>query len=104
MRIGGTRNHIHLLLRLKPKHFIPDLIKRIKGSSSKWINTRFDTNERFAWQVGYGIFSVSVSQLSKVKSYIANQKEHHKQISFEEEFTKLLKKHLIDYNPKYLWK
>ncbi len=102
-KIGGTENHIHIVTKLKPSHFIPDFLKRIKANSSKWINDHNKIEGRFSWQVGYGIFSVSESQLPYVVSYVENQKSHHKHQLFEDEFVQLLDKHGIDYDPKYLW-
>lgn len=103
LEIGGTANHVHLALKLKPTHSIPDLLQAIKSNSSKWINENKKTVGLFSWQVGYGIFSISESLLPKVIDYIKNQKEHHRKRSFEEEFELLLNKHEIEYSPKYLW-
>ncbi len=103
LKIGGTENHVHLLVRLKPRHSIPDILKRIKANSSKWINDCNKSDGRFSWQVGYGIFSVSESQLPRVLEYVANQKKRHRNITFEEEFIQLLEKHEIGYEIKYVW-
>lgn len=78
-------------------------LQTIKGNSSKWINERSDRLSRFAWQVGYGAFSVSASQVDTVRRYICMQKQHHQKTSFREEIVLLLEKHGIDYDERYLW-
>jgi hypothetical protein len=75
----------------------------MKGGSSKWIHDTFSDFKHFAWQEGYGAFSVSMSQIEAVTQYIQNQAEHHRKISFEEEFLTLLKKHRIEYDERYVW-
>ncbi|MDM8523394.1 IS200/IS605 family transposase [Desulfococcaceae bacterium HSG8] len=103
LSINGTEDHVHIVAKLKPRHSIPEILKRIKGNSSKWINDNKKIGGRFSWQIGYGIFSVSESQLPSVLGYVANQKKHHQKKTFEEEFIQLLEKHGIEYDPKYLW-
>ena len=75
----------------------------IKGGSSKWVHETFPECRLFAWQEKYGAFSVSVSQLDKLIDYIKNQQEHHRKMTFQEEFLALLKKHRIEYDERYLW-
>ena len=101
--INGTENHIHILVSIKPNISISDLIKVVKSSSSKWINEKEWFARKFTWQKGYGAFSYSYSQLNKVIKYIENQKKHHKSISFEEEYKKLLDSFAIDYDEKYIF-
>ncbi len=103
LKIGGTENHIHLATRLKQTHSIPDFSRKIKANSSKWINENNKTDSRFSWQGGYGIFSVSESQLENLIDYIANQKKHHHRKEFKEEFIQLLEKHKVKYELEYLW-
>ncbi|HZW38813.1 MAG TPA: transposase [Ignavibacteriaceae bacterium] len=94
--INGTSNHIHILLLLNSVVTIKDIVKFIKGSSSIWINKNNLCNECFSWQVGYSAYSVSEYNLEKVLNYIKNQKEHHKDVSFDkecEEFNKMIKSH-----------
>jgi hypothetical protein len=79
------------------------MMKRIKGSSSKWVNEEKKTSKRFYWQEGYGAFTVSQSQVPAIGSYIQTQKEHHKKRTFEEEFILLSNRHGIDYDPKYVF-
>jgi REP element-mobilizing transposase RayT len=104
LEIGGTEDHIHLVLRLKPRHVIPDILKKIKANSSKWINDNKKITGRFSWQAGYGIFSVSESQLSNTIKYVGNQKEHHRRLSFEDEFIRMLNKNNIEYDLEFLWR
>jgi putative transposase len=104
LKIGGTENHVHLLLRLKPRHVIPDMLKKIKANSSKWINEHKKIVGRFSWQGGYGIFSVSESQLPKTIEYVENQKKHHQRVTFKDEFIGFLEKNGIQYDPEHIWK
>ena len=99
---GGTSDHIHLLLRTPSIIAHSDFCRHIKANSSKFVNKTFSI-PRFSWQEGYAGFAVSVSQLPRVKSYIKNQEEHHKKLSFQEEFVLLLKKHKIEFDAKYLF-
>lgn len=103
LAIGGVENHLHLLISLPSTITIAKAIQQLKGSSSEWINETFRLQEKFYWQEGYGAFSVSASQLEKVKTYIKRQKEHHKKKTFKEEYLGFLKKYHVDYNEKYLW-
>ena len=79
------------------------MLQQIKGGSSKWLNEQNFLSYCFRWQPGYGAFSVSESMLDIVSKYIENQAAHHKKMTFKEEFLKLLKKHGIEYDEKYLW-
>jgi putative transposase len=97
--IGGTEDHVHILFQLSPKLALAKAVQLIKGNSSKWIG---EQKIEFAWQEGYGAFSVSSSNLERVAEYIRNQKAHHRKFSFEEEFRAILKKHGVEYDPKYV--
>jgi putative transposase len=94
---GGTADHVHLLFLLPATHSLAHSVQKLKGSSSHWMGAGF------AWQEGYGAFSVSASQVPAVKSYIASQEQHHHKRSFEEEFTTLLRSCGIDYDPQYVF-
>lgn len=83
--VNGISNHIHILLLLKSTMTIQDVVKYMKGYTSNWINVNKLSKEYFSWRVGYGAFSVSEYNVEKVSNYIKNQKEHHKEISFEQE-------------------
>ena len=102
--VGGTADHIHLLVRWRPDSALSNLIGSIKRSTTIWIHQTFPELSEFYWQEGYGAFTVSYSQVDKVKAYIQNQEEHHRTRDFKEEFTALLKAHHIDYDPKMIWK
>jgi len=101
--IGGVEDHIHIAVRIKPNDSVSDLVRSIKANSSKWINDSHLSKTYFAWQGGYAAFSVSESQIYKVKDYINNQEEHHRQLTFKDELLKMLEKHNIDFDEKYLW-
>ena len=105
--VGGTEDHIHILCRISRKIAPSKLLEEIKTRSSAWMKTQsteFGKHlDKFSWQKGYGIFSVSSSQVESVLKYISNQHIHHQKISFKDEYISLLKKHGIDYNLEYLW-
>ncbi len=101
--INSVDDHIHILFLLHRTIPLSESVEEIKKSSSKWIKTQSPELSEFSWQAGYGAFSVSESNVERVKQYIANQAEHHKQVSFQGELRKMLKKHGIDYDERYLW-
>jgi putative transposase len=101
--INGVSDHIHILCTLPRIISQAGLLEEIKKSSSKWIKTKDKSFEKFAWQSGYGIFSVSSSLIKNVVTYIKNQEEHHKKVTFQEEFILFLKKYNIEYDERYLW-
>ena len=103
IEIGGVEDHVHILLSLPATVPISKALQLIKGGSSKWIHETFPEQRLFAWQVKYGAFSVSVSQLDNIVEYIKDQEEHHRKMTFQEEFVSLLKKHRIEYDERYLW-
>jgi putative transposase len=96
--VNGTDDHIHLLIQIAPTMRLADAVQAIKSNSSRWAH---DQGHKFAWQQGYGAFSVSASNAPAVLRYIENQKAHHKRMTFDAEFLALLKKHQIDFDPKY---
>ena len=99
--IGGPGDHVHILAGLKPTHTLADVVRQIKRGSSAWIHQH--GVKKFAWQEGYGAFTVSPSQLSKVQRYIANQLEHHRKKTFEEEYVDLLRLSGVEFDETYLW-
>ena len=101
--INGCADHVHLLARLRQDKPLSEVLRGIKANSSGWIHRTFPASRSFAWQSGYGAFSVSQSQVDKVQRYIANQQTHHQRVSFKEEFIALLDAHGIEYDEKYLW-
>ncbi|MGB6222090.1 IS200/IS605 family transposase [Haloferula sp.] len=100
---GGVEDHVHLLARHARTITQADWVKELKRSSSLWIKQREPTLGDFAWQTGYGLFSVSPSMLETVEHYIANQEEHHRKLSFQDEFRMMLRKHRIDWDERYVW-
>ncbi len=101
--VGGTVDHIHILTRLHQSKSVADVLRDIKANSSKWLRKTFPHQETFAWQQGYGAFSVSESQSGKVHRYIEDQEEHHRQTTFEEEFIALLKAHGIAFDSRFVF-
>lgn len=104
--INSVEDHIHILFTLHTTITLSKAIEEIKKSSSKWIKTKSTTSDmlsKFAWQSGYGAFSVSESNLNQVTTYIKNQKEHHRTKTFQEELKIILTKHSIPYDERYLW-
>jgi putative transposase len=104
LAIGGMSDHVHILFGFRPKQSLSDLMQEIKRGSSKWINEKRFVRGRFSWQEGYGAFSYSRDDLPKVIRYIQNQKEHHKKITFMEEYMALLKEFEIEYDLRYIFK
>jgi len=103
LAIGGTEDHVHLLLSVPSTISISKAVQEIKGLSSKWVHEAFPALQKFAWQEGYGAFSVSASQKQRTIDYIAGQKEHHRKRTFKEEYLAFLKKNDIEYDERYLW-
>ena len=101
--INGTSDHIHILSTLPRTVTLAKFIEEIKRPSSCWIKTKGRMYQKFAWQNGYGAFSVSSSRVDSVKRYIAGQKEHHRTVTFKEELLEFLRKYNIEYNEQYLW-
>ena len=103
IQIGGVEDHVHLLLGAPPTLAPSKIAQLIKGGSSSWIHGEFPQLRCFAWQDGYGAFAVSKSHLPQVVEYIGGQREHHRQRSFQEEFTAFLSRHGTEHDAKYLW-
>ena len=103
LQIGGIEDHIHLLINAPLVCSIPKLVQYIKAGSSKWINQEKLLPNKFAWQEGYGAFSVSTSLAPNVQKYIQNQEEHHRSKSFKDEYIALLKAHGISFKMEYVF-
>jgi len=103
LAVGGTQNHLHLLLSLPPTIAVSKAVQLVKGGSSKWIHDNFRTHQSFAWQEGYGAFSIGISGVDDTISYINGQSDHHHTRTFEHEFMAFLKRHHIDYDERYIW-
>jgi putative transposase len=100
---GGMPDHIHLSVAMGREMSAADTVRDVKSNSSRWIHETIADLRGFAWQSGYGAFSVSRSNLDDVKWYITSQPEHHRVRSFQEEFLAFLKRHEIEYDERYIW-
>jgi len=98
--IGGVEDHVHLLVGLKATHCLADFMRDLKRASSNWIAENHE--KEFSWQDGYAAFTVSVSNCEAVREYIQNQPEHHRKTSFQDELVRLLEKHGVKYDAKFL--
>ena len=103
IKIGGYRDHVHILCILSRKVALMKFIEEVKSHSSKWVKTKVKKYQNFYWQRGYGSFSVNPHDISIVEKYIANQAEHHKNLTFKEEYLDILENYDIDYDEGYLW-
>jgi putative transposase len=99
----GTADHIHILFRLGRKASIAQVVEELKKSSSHWIKSKGPPYKDFYWQSGYGAFSVGQSGVADLKRYIANQKEHHRKKTFQEEYREFLAKYEIEHDERYVW-
>jgi len=99
--INGTSDHVHMLIRIRPVQAAAEIARVVKTNSSRWVSEKW--NVPFAWQTGYGAFSVSESNVPDVSRYIATQQEHHKKLTFQEEYLAFLKKNKIAYDERYIW-
>ncbi|MGP8215841.1 MAG: IS200/IS605 family transposase [Bacteroidia bacterium] len=103
IKIDGYTDHVHILCMLSKKIALMKLIEEVKSHSSRWMKSKDELLKKFYWQDGYGIFSVNPSEIDKVVAYIANQHEHHKKITFQDEYRAFLKKYDVEYDERYVW-
>ncbi|MBN2309900.1 MAG: IS200/IS605 family transposase [Candidatus Hydrogenedentes bacterium] len=103
LRVGGTDDHVHIACVLPRTLTVSDLVEGIKVSSSRWMKTGDAACDDFAWQAGYGAFSLGQSQLKALVRYVDNQEEHHRKLTFKEEFLQLLRRYGLDHDERYLW-
>jgi putative transposase len=103
LKVGGYKDHIHVLCMLSKKIALMKLVEQLKSNSSKWIKTKGNEFKNFYWQDGYGAFSVRPSEVEIVINYIANQKEHHSKKTFKDEYKAVLKKYEVSYDERYVW-
>jgi len=103
LHIGGTADHVHGLLLIRPDVSVAEAMRKWKALSSRWVHRTFPEAADFAWQEGYGAFSVSESLKAEVGRYVARQAEHHRKLTFEEEFVRFLDRHGVEYDPRYVW-
>jgi len=101
--VGGVEDHVHLLCALSRTCDAAAMVKEVKRGSSLWLKTKSPDLADFAWQNGYGIFSIGFSQIESVREYIAGQEEHHRKVSFQDEFRQLLRRYEIEFDERYVW-
>ena len=102
-RVGGVADHVHMVCTLPRTVSQSDLLEELKKHSSRWIKELDPRLAGFAWQRGFGIFSVSQSRLDEVIAYVTTQEEHHHTLSFQEEYRNFLKKHAVEFDERYVW-
>jgi REP element-mobilizing transposase RayT len=100
--VGGTGDHVHLSVGLRANHTLADVLRDIKSASSHWVHKTVGARG-FAWQDGYGAFTVSASLIDRVKGYVAHQEEHHRKKTFQEEYVEFLKQSGVEYDERFLW-
>ena len=112
IKIGGHTDHVHILCMLSKKIALMKLLEEIKSHSSKWMKTKGEDLSNFYWQdarlndevgQGYGAFSVNPAEIDRVIAYIANQKEHHKKVTFQDEYRAILKRYKVEYDERFVW-
>ena len=103
VKINGTEDHVHMLIDMKTVTAPATMLRVVKSNSSKWVHETFAQFQEFAWQGGYGIFSVSESNRQAVLAYIEGQEEHHRRRSFQQEFLRFLRKYKVEYDERYIW-
>ena len=104
LKIGGTMDHVHLLIRLPADLAVADCLRVIKTNSSSWVKEKWPERRSFAWQGGHGAFSVSESNRASVIRYIQGQEAHHRKITFKDEFITFLRKHRMEFDERYIWR
>jgi putative transposase len=103
LEIDGMPDHVHLVVRFRSEPSVATMLKKIKSKSSQWLNAKPNRPGRFQWQVGHGAFTVSASQLDKVRAYVRNQEQHHRRKTFQDELREMLFRHAIEYDERYIW-
>jgi REP element-mobilizing transposase RayT len=101
--IGGVEDHVHILSTLSRTCEASEMVKEVKRGSSLWLKTKGPDLGDFGWQNGYGIFSIGYSQVEAVRNYIAGQEEHHRKVTFQDEFRELLRRYEIEFDERYVW-
>lgn len=101
--VGGVADHVHILSTLARTRAAADVVKEAKRGSSVWLKSVEPSLADFTWQKGYGAFSIGASQISTVRNYIANQEEHHRKVSFQDEFRTLLARYDVEFDERYVW-
>jgi REP element-mobilizing transposase RayT len=101
--INGVEDHIHILSTFPSTIALSDFMRQVKASSSAWVNENHRPPQPFGWQIGYAAFSVSQSNVGDVRAYIAKQEEHHRHVTFEQEYLAFLRRHGIQYDPRFVF-
>ena len=101
--VGGVADHVHIFCSLTRNYSIAKVLADVKRESSKWVKTKGTILRKFAWQNGYGLFSVGQSQIEDVRRYIREQEEHHLTKTFQEEYREFLEKYEVEYDERYVW-
>jgi putative transposase len=101
--VGGVEDHVHLLSALSRTCQVAEMVKEVKRGSSLWLKTKAPDLADFAWQNGYGVFSIGFSQIGPVRDYITHQEEHHRKQSYQDEFRTLLVRYEIEFDERYVW-
>ena len=101
--VNGTSDHVHMLVRMPTLCSVAEMVRVVKANSSRWVHEKWPNHRDFGWQIGYGAFSVSASNVNAVTKYIAEQEEHHRRKSFQEELLAFLQKNGVTYDERYLW-
>ena len=102
LQINGVEDHVHILIGYRPNQALSSLVQKVKQDSSKWLKANKFVPDFFKWQEGFGAFSYSKDEITKVIQYIQNQEDHHKTLSFQDEYRKLLEKFDVQYDEKYI--
>ena len=103
IKIGGISDHVHLLTTLSRTISIADMVKEVKRVSTNWTKAKSDVPSGFHWQSGYAAFSVAQSDVEEVQTYIDRQEDHHRRVSFQEEYRRLLETHQVEFDERYVW-
>ena len=103
IEIGGTADHVHVLCRLDKNLSVSKLVESTKTPTSRWLKTKDPDLSEFHWQNGYGAFSVGASEVERVREYILNQEEHHREMSFQEELRVFFEQYDVEYDERYVW-
>jgi putative transposase len=103
LKVGGVADHVHIFCLLSKNISLAKLLGELKRESSKWVKTKGQNLRKFAWQNGYGAFSVSPSHIDAVRDYVVRQEEHHRRKTFQDEFRTFLKKYNVEYDERYVW-
>jgi putative transposase len=102
LAVGGTEDHVHLLIGLRATHRLADVMRDLKVASTKWVHETVGASG-FCWQDGYGAFTASQSHVEEIRRYISNQEEHHARRTFQEEYLEFLERNGVEYDERYLW-